>query len=47
MRSGARESTGNLQGKTHIGKDEKGEICLNTKYLILCFIFEIIIIYSI
>jgi len=24
MRSGAGESTGNLQGKTHIGKDEKG-----------------------
>jgi len=23
MRSGAEKSTGNLQGKTHIGKDEK------------------------
>ena len=37
MRSGAEESTGNLQGKTHIGKDEKGEICPDTKYLTLWF----------
>jgi len=37
MRSGAGESTENLQGKTYIGKDEKGEICPDTKYLTLFY----------
>jgi len=37
MRNGAGESTENLQGKTYIGKYEKGEIYPDTKYLTLCF----------
>jgi len=35
MRSEAEKSTENLQGKIRIGKDEKGKICPDTKYLTL------------